>query len=195
MGNSLLTSDSDINTALQPYEYARRLSIMKKNRHVLIIDDQSTGRAILEQIIQQIATNIIVHAFETPQEALIWLETNDADLIVTDYRMPEMNGVQFIHQVRHKEQHQNVPIMMITVVSEKEVRHEALEAGATAFLTRPIDQIECRTSCRNLLQMHEQQLIIQDRADWLARQVEIATSQIIAREKETIIRFINTFRL
>jgi two-component system response regulator RpfG len=161
---------------------------MKKNRHVLIIDDQSTGRAILEQIIQKIAANIIVHAFETPHEALVWLDSNDADLIVTDYRMPEMNGVQFIHQVRHKEQHQNVPIMMITVVSEKEVRHEALEAGATAFLARPIDQIECRTSCRNLLQMHEQQLIIQDRADWLARQVEIATAQIIAREKETIIR-------
>ena len=77
--------------------------------------------------------------------------------------------------------------MMITVVSEKSVRYDALEAGATAFLTRPIDQIECRTSCRNLLKLHEQQSIIQDRADWLARQVEVATQQIIAREKETLI--------
>jgi two-component system response regulator RpfG len=74
------------------------------------------------------------------------------------------------------------------VVSEKEVRYEALDAGATAFLTRPIDQIECRTSCRNLLKMHEQHLIIQDRADWLARQVEVATDQITQREKETILR-------
>jgi len=161
---------------------------MKKNRHVLIIDDQSTGRAILEKVIQQVADNIIVTAFENPQEALIWLDHNDPDLIVTDYRMPEMNGVDFIHHTRQKEQHKNVPIMMITVVSEKEVRYEALEAGATAFLTRPIDQIECRTSCRNLLQMHEQHLIIQDRADWLARQVEVATMQVVAREKETIIR-------
>jgi len=186
--NSLLTSNGNISKAIQPYEYARRLSIMKKNRQVLIIDDQSTGRTILKQVIQQVADNIIVTVFANPQEALIWLDLNDADLIVTDYRMPEMNGVQFIQQVRHKEQHQHVPIMMITVVSEKEVRYEALEAGATAFLSRPIDQIECRTSCRNLLQMHEQQLIIQDRADWLARQVEIATAQVIAREKETIIR-------
>lgn len=161
---------------------------MKKNRHVLIIDDQSTGRAILEKVIQQIADNIIVTAFETPQEAVLWLDHNDPDLIVTDYRMPEMNGVEFIKHTRQKEQHKNVPIMMITVVSEKEIRYEALEAGATAFLTRPIDQIECRTSCRNLLQMHEQHLIIQDRADWLARQVEIATMKVVAREKETIIR-------
>jgi two-component system, response regulator RpfG len=189
MGYSLLTSDGDlINTALQPYESARRLSIMKKNRHVLIIDDQSTGRAILEQIIQQIAENIVVIPFASPQEALHWLADNDPDLIVTDYRMPDMNGVEFIQQVRQQSHCQNVPIMMITVVSEKEVRYEALDAGATAFLTRPIDQIECRTSCRNLLQMHEQHLIIQDRADWLARQVDIATKQVIAREKETIIR-------
>lgn len=188
MGNSLLTSDSNLNAVLQPYESARRRSIMKKNRHVLIIDDQSTGRTILEQVIQQIADNIIVTAFADPQAALLWLDDNDIDLIVTDYRMPEMNGVEFIQQVRKKTQYQNVPIMMITVVSEKEVRYEALEAGATAFLTRPIDQIECRTSCRNLLQMHEQHLIIQDRADWLARQVDIATEQILAREKETIIR-------
>lgn len=48
-------------------------------------------------------------------------------------------------------------------------------------------QIECRPSCRNLLQLHEQHLIIQDRADWLARQVEIATAQIVQRETETII--------
>jgi two-component system, response regulator RpfG len=74
------------------------------------------------------------------------------------------------------------------VVSEKSVRYDALEAGATAFLTRPIDQIECRTSCRNLLKLHEQQSIIQDRADWLARQVEVATQQIVSREHETLLR-------
>jgi len=78
--------------------------------------------------------------------------------------------------------------MMITVVSEKSVRYDALEAGATAFLTRPIDQIECRTSCRNLLKLHEQQSIIQDRADWLARQVEVATHKIVAREQEILLR-------
>lgn len=173
---------------VETYEGARRLGVFKQNKHVLIIDDQSTGRAILEQVILQIADNIKVTAFDAPQKALVWLDSNAPDLIVTDYRMPEMNGIEFIRHVRQKEHCQNIPIVMITVVSEKEVRYEALDAGATAFLTRPIDQIECRTSCRNLLQLHEQHLIIQDRADWLARQVEIATEQIVLREKEAIIR-------
>lgn len=183
-----LIEKTNNNSTIESYESARRHSVLKKNKHVLIIDDQSTGRAILEKVIQQIANNIEVTALGSPLQALAWLDNNEPDLIVTDYRMPDMNGIEFIREARQKSHCQNVPIMMITVVSEKEVRYEALEAGATAFLTRPIDQIECRTSCRNLLQLHEQHLIIQDRADWLARQVDIATEQIVLREKETIIR-------
>lgn len=157
---------------------------MKK---VVIVDDQSTGRMILTKIIQQIADDIQVFDFADPKDALQWLKDNQADLIVTDYRMPGLNGIEFIEAVRKTKSGLHLPIMMITVVSEKEVRYEALEAGATAFLTRPIDQIECRTSCRNLLKLHQQHMIIQDRADWLAEQVKVATEQILQREKETIL--------
>jgi len=173
---------------VEPYENARRLSVLRRQRKVLIVDDESTGRTILAKIIQQAEDDVNVASFDNPLEALDWLDSNHPDLIITDYRMPEMNGVEFIKQVRAKTACQDIPIMMITVVSEKSVRYDALEAGATAFLTRPIDQIECRTSCRNLLKLHEQQSIIQDRADWLARQVEVATQQIVSRERETLLR-------
>ena len=173
---------------VEPYENARRLSVLRRQRKVLIVDDESTGRTILAKIIQQVEDDISVDSFDNPLDALDWLEYNHPDLIITDYRMPEMNGVELIKQIRAKTACLDIPIMMITVVSEKSVRYDALEAGATAFLTRPIDQIECRTSCRNLLKLHEQQSIIQDRADWLARQVEVATQQIVSRERETLLR-------
>lgn len=160
----------------------------KRNRTVVIVDDETTGRMILGKIIQQVDDDITIVDFESPIQALAWLDEHQADLIVTDYKMPEMNGVAFIREVRNRPACENVPVMMITVVSEKEVRYEALDAGATAFLIRPIDQVECRTSCRNLLKLHEQHLIIQNRADWLAQQVNIATEQIILREQETILR-------
>lgn len=161
---------------------------MNDQRQVVIVDDQSTGRMILEKIILQIADDITVIDFSDPREALNWLKDNQADLIVTDYRMPGLNGIEFIEAVRNTATGEHIPIMMITVVSEKKVRHEALEAGATAFLNRPIDQIECRTSCRNLLKLHKQHVIIQNRADWLAEQVHLATEQILQREQETILR-------
>ena len=175
-------------TTVEPYENARRLSILRRQRKVLIVDDESTGRTILTKIVQQIEDGISVDAFDNPLEALSWLDSNHPDLIITDYRMPDINGVDLIRKIREMPTCQDIPIMMITVVSEKSVRYDALEAGATAFLTRPIDQIECRTSCHNLLKLHEQQSIIQDRADWLARQVEVATQQIAARERETLLR-------
>ncbi|KKN56592.1 hypothetical protein LCGC14_0570610 [marine sediment metagenome] len=182
-----LTIENIKHNTIDDHEYSDGFNIIKHKSHVLILDDQSTGRAILEKIIMQVSDNIVVSNFGEPLKALEWLKTNDVDLIITDYRMPEMNGLAFIQAVRDQERTSNIPIMMITVVSDKEVRYEALEAGATAFLTRPIDQVECRTSCRNLLQLHRQHLIIQDRANWLARQVDIATQQIIQREREAII--------
>lgn len=179
--------DNFSNTSTDDYGQSPGLNSIKNKRQVLIVDDQSTGRLILEKVVIQVAENIVVSSFADPLAALKWLENNDADLIITDYRMPEMNGLEFIVNVRKLDNCKNIPIMMITVVSAKQVRYEALEAGATAFLTRPVDQIECRTSCRNLLQLHEQHLIIQDRANWLARQVKIATQQIVDREREAII--------
>ncbi|MEG3753200.1 HD domain-containing phosphohydrolase [Psychromonas arctica] len=161
---------------------------MNKQRHVVIVDDQSTGRMILQKVILQIANDIKVIDFADPHDALQWLSKNPADLIVTDYRMPGLNGIEFIQEVRKLNHGEHVPIMMITVVSEKAIRYEALDAGVTAFLTRPIDQIECRTTCRNLLKLHQQHVIIQNRADWLAEQVELATKQILQREKETILK-------
>jgi two-component system response regulator RpfG len=159
-----------------------------KNRQVVIVDDESTGRTILSKILENVVDNVEIVAFEKPQAALEWIQNNQPHLIITDYRMPELNGVEFIQEVRKIPNCYNTPIMMISVVSEKEVRYEALEAGATAFLTRPIDQVECSTSCRNLLKMHEQHLTIQNRADWLAQQVDVATQQIQLRERETILR-------
>lgn len=173
---------------IEPYENARRLSVLRRQRHVLIVDDESTGRSILEKVIQKIDDDLRVHGFSSAPDALEWLGSNTVDLIITDYRMPVINGVELIKKVRELPNHETVPIMMITVVSEKSVRYDALEAGATAFLTRPIDQIECRTSCRNLLKIREQQSVIQDRADWLARQVDVATQQVVARERETLLR-------
>jgi two-component system response regulator RpfG len=102
--------------------------------------------------------------------------------------MPQMNGVEFIKQVRDTHGCADVPIIMITVVGERSVRYEALNAGATDFLTRPLDQYECRSRCRNLLTMRQQQKTIQVRAKWLEKQVEIATRQVLSRERETLLR-------
>ena len=98
---------------VEPYENARRLSVLRRQRKVLIVDDESTGRTILTKIIQQVEEDVSVAAFDNPLEALKWLDINHPDLIITDYRMPEMNGIELIRQIRDKPASQDIPIIMI----------------------------------------------------------------------------------
>ena len=75
-------------TGANPFMQSGRIDA-KHNRTVVIVDDESTGRLILGKIIQQVADDITIVDFESALEALAWLDDNQADLIVTDYKMPE----------------------------------------------------------------------------------------------------------
>jgi two-component system response regulator RpfG len=77
---------------------------------------------------------------------------------------------------------------MVTSVEDRDVRYRALEAGATDFLTKPVDHHEFRARARNLLLMRRQQNIIKDRAMWLEERVAEATREILLRERETLLR-------
>ncbi len=165
-----------------------RQRYQERSGYVLVLDDQATGRRILQEIIRTIDRSLQVESFADPNEALGMVRHRAPDLILTDYRMPEMNGVEFIRRVRAIPNCRDVPVVMITVVGDRSVRYEALNAGATDFLTRPLDQYECRSRCRNLLTLRQQQCIIQDRAKWLEKQVEMATHQVLLRERETLLR-------
>lgn len=155
---------------------------------VLVIDDQATSRQILAQIVKSIDATLQIELFESAQSALGWMDRSAADLILTDYKMPGMNGIEFLRHARSLPMAQYVPIIMITSHEQSEIRYQALELGATDFLSKPIDHAECRARFRNLLQLQQQRLIIEDRANWLEQKVREATQAIRVREHETLLR-------
>lgn len=155
---------------------------------ILIIDDQLTSRQILKQLVSTIEQNLVAQDFANPLEALAWTVKNPVDLVLVDYKMPEMNGVEFIRRFRMNPASAHVPVIMVTSIEDRNVRYEALNVGATDFLMKPVDHHECRARCRNLLTQHQQYKIISDRSRWLERRVAEATSEIRMRERETLLR-------
>ncbi len=155
---------------------------------ILIIDDQLTSRQILKQLVSTIEQNIAVHDFANPLEALTWTANHPVDLVLVDYKMPEMNGVEFIRKYRMNPSSAHVPVIMVTSIEDRNIRYEALGVGATDFLMKPVDHHECRARCRNLLTQHQQYKIISDRSRWLERRVAEATSEVRMRERETLLR-------
>lgn len=155
---------------------------------VMIVDDQLTSRVILETIVQGICDNVIVRTFDNAVSALKVAESDPPDLIIADYKMPELDGVEFTRKIRRIPACEDIPVVIITIIDDRSVMYEALEAGATDFLTKPLDHYEYKARCRNLLTIRRQQLIIRNRAENLEAQIKAATKAIHTREKETLLR-------
>lgn len=155
---------------------------------VLILDDQAISRSIIAQVIKHLSPTATIHEADTPASALAWAKEFTADLIIVDFEMPGMNGIDFVREVRRHPDYHAVPTLMITIKKDVETRYAALDAGVTDFLTKPVDMHECAARCRNLITMRQQQLLLEDKSRLLEARVRKATADILAREKETLMR-------
>ena len=79
-----------------------------------------------------------------------------------------------------------MPIVVITVVDDRRIRYDALEAGATDFLIKPLDEHETRARCANLLELRRHKIVLSDQARVLQYQVDKSVAEIHERELETL---------
>jgi two-component system, response regulator RpfG len=155
---------------------------------VLIIDDQSTGRIVLSEIMRGLDASLEVVTFADPVEAIEYARKHPIDLVLTDYKMPNMDGIEAIRRLRRIFGYEDVPIVCITVVNDREVRYRALEAGATDFLIRPIDRLECGARCRNLISLRRHEIQKKNRTRILEQKIDEATRELRRREVDTLFR-------
>jgi putative two-component system response regulator len=154
---------------------------------VLILDDIKTNVTLLSFLIKSMGGTRPV-TFTSPTDALAWSAENDPDLILVDYMMPDVDGIEFIRRFRAITGRENTPIIMVTADTERDVRHRALKAGANDFLTKPVDRMELLARARNMLALRRHEVELAGRAEWLADEVKKATREIRAREREVVHR-------
>lgn len=154
----------------------------------MIVDDQPSARTMLRHIVEAIGPGVRAEDFGNPVDALRWSEGHTPDLVLLDYRMPEMDGLEFARHFRRIPARRDVPIVLISIVGDEPVRQAALEAGVIDFMIKPIRPRELRTRCRNLLQLRQHGESIKARAQSLEQRLLGGLQEVEQREHEMLYR-------
>ncbi len=151
---------------------------------VFVLDDRITNRNILTRLAASVEEGLHVEAFGDPLEALRAAQTTIPDLVITDYKMPHMDGAAFIAAFRALPGGDETPIVVITVYEDRDYCYRALEAGATDFLLSPVDHLEFRARARNLLTLRRQQKLLEERARSLEATLQLDRSRTAALQAQ-----------
>jgi diguanylate cyclase (GGDEF)-like protein len=125
-------------------------------QHVVIVDDDDLTLKLFASIAGEIS-DVTVHPFRSSTEAIDWYHGKTVDCFVFDFNMPAPNGLQMIALVRALPEFALVPIVIVTGAHEREVRYQALDAGANDFLQKPVDYREMLARMTTLLALRAAQ--------------------------------------
>lgn len=120
---------------------------------ILIVDDDARNVRLLEAMLlaEGHATITAGSGRLAVQVAMIEIP----DLILLDVMMPDMNGFEVVEKLKGHAVTQDIPIVMITALDDRESRLYALQAGADEFISKPVDRSELSTRVKNLLALSQ----------------------------------------
>ena len=118
-------------------------------KRVLLVEDSELIRSIVNDALQT-CFPCVTNTVEDGAQALEELAHNAYDLVITDIMMPVMDGITLAHKIR-KELASNIPIIMMTSLNEDKVRESASQAGANAYVTKPLDYNQLIEVVNNLV--------------------------------------------
>ncbi|MCK5284295.1 MAG: response regulator [Alphaproteobacteria bacterium] len=127
------------------------MSIVLSDLKILLVEDQSEARAMMRNMLMEMG---ISQVFEAPdgRKALSFIDAafDFVDLIICDWNMPEMNGVEFLRQLRTVDQ--DMPFLMVTGRSDMDSVVEAKSSGVTGYIRKPFSPAQFEAKVRIILQ-------------------------------------------
>jgi two-component system, chemotaxis family, chemotaxis protein CheY len=105
---------------------------------VLVVDDSRTMRIILRRMLGELGVTNVVEAGDG-KEALARIDEGRPDVVLVDWNMPVMNGLEFVIALRERRDCDRIKVMMVTSESSPRQIYDALRAGADEYAMKPVD--------------------------------------------------------
>ncbi|MBL4814030.1 chemotaxis response regulator CheY [Shewanella sp.] len=109
---------------------------MDKNMKILVVDDFSTMRRIIKNLLRDLGFSNTQEA-DDGTTALPMLQKGDFDFVVTDWNMPGMQGIDLLKAIRADEKLKNIPVLMVTAEAKREQIIAAAQAGVNGYVVKP----------------------------------------------------------
>jgi two-component system chemotaxis response regulator CheY len=112
--------------------------MLNPDMNVLVVDDAATMRRIVRSLLRELGIKNVREA-EDGEMAFEDLKRQKADLVVSDWAMPKMTGIELLRAIRQDEGLKEIPVLMVTAESKKENIMEAVQAGVNNYIVKPFN--------------------------------------------------------
>lgn len=129
---------------------------MDKNIKILVVDDFSTMRRIIKNLLRDLGFNN-THEADDGQTALPMLLGGGFDLLITDWNMPGMQGLDLLRAVRADPKLSSLPVLMVTAESKREQIVEAAQAGVNGYVVKPFTATTLKEKLDKIFERLEKQ--------------------------------------
>ncbi|MFA5494249.1 MAG: chemotaxis response regulator CheY [Porticoccaceae bacterium] len=110
--------------------------MVDKNMNILVVDDFPTMRRIVRTLLKELGFSNVEEA-EDGQEALAKLKGGRFELVISDWNMPNLDGLEMLRLIRVDDSLKHLPVLMVTAEAKKENIIAAAQAGASGYVVKP----------------------------------------------------------
>jgi len=148
------------------------------SKKILIVDDEPFNLDLLEQELGDY--DYAIERASDGVEALEKTQSFAPDVILLDYMMPRMNGLEVVKQLRATPEHQGIPVILLTAKATQEDKVAGLDAGADDYVTKPFDSFELLARVRAMMRLKEMHDTL---AEWNRTLAETVRKQVSELER------------
>jgi putative two-component system response regulator len=154
---------------------------------ILAIDDEADNLLLIRQAMRQIGYTHC-ETESDPLRAVARFQAEDFDLVLLDYNMPFMSGLEVLIAIAEKSRREQIPVVMVTAQGDRDTRLQTLNAGAKDFLSKPLDLAELKVRVHNLLETRSLHLELRQQNLRLEETVSQRTEELHSTRLEVIRR-------